>query len=234
MSTVTVVSLVNRAQTILQDTVDPGVRWPVLELQDWLNDSYREIVNARPDANSQSGDFTCAAGTRQVLTTQFASALRLIDVVRNVAATSAKKAIRQLDRSILDDQRRAWHAETGSVDIEYFMFDPRIPREFLVYPPATTLATLEVVYSLVPESHTLTQAELTTTPSDETIKLVDSHANIMLDYILYRAYSKDAEYAANAQRALAHFQAMQNALGVKTASDVAHNPLDVGDKSTMR
>jgi hypothetical protein len=231
MSTVTVVSLVNRAQTILQDTVDPGVRWPVLELQDWLNDSYREIVNARPDANSQSGDFTCAIGTRQVLTTQFASALRLIDVVRNTATTSAKKAIRQLDRSVLDDQRRGWHAETGKVDIEYFMFDPRLPREFLVYPPAATGAEIEVVYSLVPEGHTLTEAQLTSSPSTETIKLVDSYANIMLDYMLYRAYSKDAEYAANAARAQSHFQAMQNALGIKTTSDTATNPQDIGDKT---
>jgi hypothetical protein len=231
MSTVTVVSLVNRAQVILQDTVDPGVRWPVLELQDWLNDSYREIVNARPDANSQSGSFTCAAGTRQVLTTRFASALRLIDVVRNIAATSAKKAVRLLDRAVLDDQRRGWHGETGKVDIEYFMFDPRLPREFLVYPPATTSAELEVVYSLVPESHTLTEAELTSAPSSATIKLVDSYANIMLDYMLYRAYSKDAEYAANAQRALAHFQAMQNALGIKTQSDISANPQDLGDRT---
>ncbi len=231
MATVTVVSLVNRAQTILQDTVSPGVRWPVLELQNWLNDSYREIINARPDANSKSGSFTCAAGTRQVLTAVFPSAIRLIDVVRNVASGSNKRAIRQIDRSILDDQRRAWHGESGSASIEYFMFDPRLPREFLVYPPATTAAQIEVVYSLVPTGHTLTEAQLTTSPSSETIQLVDSYANIMLDYMLYRAYTKDAEYAANAARAASHFQAMQNALGVKTASDTATNPVDIGDRT---
>ncbi len=231
MATVTVVSLINRAQTILQDTSDPGVRWPVLELQDWLNDSYREIINIRPDANSESGAFTCAAGTRQVLTTQFANAIRLLDVVRNLAETSARKAIRHIDRDILDDQRRTWHAEAGSVDIEYFMFDPRLPREFLVYPPASTAAQVEVVYSSVPTNHTLTEAQLTSAPSSETIKIIDSYANAMLDYMLYRAYSKDAEYAANAQRALAHFTAMQNALGVKTQSDVAHNPVNLGEKT---
>jgi hypothetical protein len=46
----------------------------------------------------------------------------------------------------------------------------------------------------------------------------------MLDYMLYRAYSKDAEYAANAQRAVAHFQAFQNALGVKSQTEAVSQP----------
>jgi hypothetical protein len=207
------------------------VRWPVSELQDWLNDSYREIILARPDANSESGTFTCAAGTRQVLTSEFPNALRLLDVVRNVAATSDKRAVRAITRSILDDQRRTWHGESGAVNIDHFMFDERLPREFLVYPPATTAAQLEVVYSSVPTNHTLTDAELTTNPSSETIKIVDSYANAMLDYMLYRAYSKDAEYAANAQRAMGHYQAMQAALGIKTQTDLTFAVRDVGDNT---
>jgi hypothetical protein len=222
MATVKVVDLIARAQIILQDTT--SVRWPVSELQYWLNDSYREITIIRPDANTQTGTFTCAAGARQDLTTGFSAATRLMDVTRNVAATSDKKAVRLIDRQSLDDQRPGWYGETGSVDIQLYMFDPVVPKEFLVYPPATTSAQLEVVYASIPLAHAMSDAELIDGTDTTTINLGDSYANAILDYMLYRAYSKDAEYAANAQRAVAHYQAMQASIGAKTASDQVAQP----------
>jgi|GEM_PF-204380 len=242
MATVKVNDLLNKAQTILQDTT--GTRWPEHELVGWLNDAYREIILARPDANSESGDFTCAEGTRQVLTKDFPNALRLMDVVRNKAGN--ERAVRLIERQILDDQRRGWHTEPASVDIEHYIFDPKLPREFLVYPPATSAAQLEVVYSSVPTDHpiqedgaaeevyidygsssSITVGGESFIPASETIKIVDSYANAILDYMLYRAYSKDAKYAANGQRAVRHYQAMQAAIGIKTQSDTATMPRDL-------
>ena len=219
MATVKIADILNKVETILQD--DTNVRWTAGELLGWANDAYREIVMARPDLNTATGTLTCVEGTRQVLTSGFANALRLIDVVRNVATTSNKGAVRLISRKILDDQRRDWHdVASKSVNIEYFMFDSRLPKEFLVYPPATMAAQLEVVYSSVPTGHTISGNIV----PDEVIKVDDSWANCMIDYILYRAYSKDAEYAANSQRAAAHYQAMQASLGVKTQSDQAVTP----------
>jgi len=222
MATAKVVDLISRAQTLLQDTT--SVRWPVLELQGWLNDSYRETVNLRPDANTATGEFACVAGARQIVTTTFASALRVIEVVRNTATSSAKGAVRLVNRRMLDDQRRNWYAETQTVDIQHYMFDPRLPKEFLVYPPASTAARLEVIYSSVPLAHTLSESELTNSATTEVIRVDDSYFNALLDYVMYRAYSKDAEYAANAQRAVAHYQAFQNALGVSAQTNAASQP----------
>lgn len=222
MATAKVVDLISRAQTLLQDTT--SVRWPVLELQGWLNDSYRETVNLRPDANTATGEFTCAAGARQVVTTTFASALRVIEVVRNTAVSSAKGAVRLVNRRMLDDQRRNWYAETQTVDIQHYMYDPRLPKEFLVYPPASTAARLEVVYSSVPLAHALTEVQLTNPATADVIRIDDSYFNALLDYVLYRAYSKDADYASNAQRAVAHYQAFQSALGVSAQTNAASQP----------
>lgn len=222
MATEKVVTLISKAQTLLQDVT--SVRWPVLELQGWLNDAYREIVNLRPDSNTQTGTFTCAAGPRQVVTTQFSNALRLIEAVRNVADGSDKRAVRLIDRKVLDEQRRTWYAESQSVTIQHYMFDPRVPKEFLVYPPATTSAQLEIAYSSVPTAHALTESQLTNPATAEVIRIDDSYANALIDYVLYRAYSKDADYAANANRAVAHFQAFQNALGVKGQAEAASQP----------
>lgn len=222
MATAKVVDLISRAQTLLQDTT--SVRWPVLELQGWLNDSYRETVNLRPDANTATGEFTCVAGARQVVTTTFASALRVIEVVRNTAVSSAKGAVRLVNRRMLDDQRRNWYAETQTVDIQHYMYDPRLPKEFLVYPPATTAARLEVIYSSVPLAHALTEVQLTNPATADVIRIDDSYFNALLDYVLYRAYSKDADYASNAQRAVAHYQAFQSALGVSAQTNAASQP----------
>jgi len=222
MPTVKVVDLVQRAKTILQDTT--GTRWPVRELQDWLNDSYQEIILARPDANTQTGTFTCQAGTRQKLAGVFPSALRLIEATRNVAATSSKRSIRLIDRKILDDQRPAWHSETSSVNVEHYMFDVRLPKEFFVYPPATTAAQLEVVYSSVPNQHALSEAQLNNLSTTEAIRVDDHYSNAMLDYMLYRAYSKDADYAANAERAVGHYNAMQAALSGGMQVDIQSRP----------
>lgn len=157
MGTVTVESILCRAQIILQDTT--GTRWPLQELLGWLNDAYREIVLLRPDAFSQVEEFVCATGTRQDLKAQHQNALRLLDVVRNMPATGGG-AIRHIERRILDDQRPFWHSETGSTKVRHYSFDSRAPTSFLVYPPAASGAKVEVVFSSVPTEHAVAEIDL--------------------------------------------------------------------------
>jgi len=222
MSTVKVTDIIRRVEDVLQDT---NIRWPRTELQNWMNESYLAITLARPDANAKTGSFTCAAGTRQVLTAEFPSSLRLLDVTRNLATNSGYKVIRLVARSVLDDQRPAWHAETGTTSIQHYTFDPRQPKEFFVYPPATTAAEIEVVYTDSPGATTLTEAQLDPAGTDTTTILLDDiYMSPMIDWILYRAYSKDAEYGANEQRAQAAYGAFNAALATKNQVDSAVSP----------
>lgn len=223
MSTVKVTDIIKRVEDVLQDT---NIRWPRTELQNWLNESYLAITLLRPDANAKTGSFTCVAGTRQSLTTEFPSALRLLDVTRNLAGNY--KVIRLVSRSVLDDQRPAWHAETGTANIQHYTYDPRQPKEFFVYPPATTSAELEVVYTDSPGAHALSESDLDPdNGSTEVIKLDDIYMSPMIDWVLYRAYSKDAEYGSNEARAAAAYQAFNAAIGAKSQSDSATSPQNV-------
>lgn len=222
MATEKVVTLVSKAQTLLQDAT--SVRWPLLELQGWLNDAYREVVNLRPDCNTLVGTLTCVAGPRQNITAQFPAALRLIEVVRNMATASDKRAVALTTRKSLDGQIRTWYTSTSAATIEQYVYDPRTPKEFLVYPPATTAAQLEVVYSAVPTAHTLTAEQLGNTATTEVIRIDDSYANALVDYMMYRAYSKNTESPTNATKAGAYYQAFQNALGVKGQTEAASQP----------
>lgn len=222
--TITAQSVIRRSVETLQDST--SVRWPISELVRYLNDGQREVVLYRPDAMVTNAVVTCIAGTRQTLPSAGA---KLIEIVRNVAATSAKKAVRMINREILDAQTPGWHGLTGVVDITHFMYDPRDPKTFYVYPPATTLAQLDVVYAAYPTDI----AE----PADGTlygsvsgnISLPDIYGNVLGDYILYRAYSKDSEYAGNAQRAQAHYAAFGNALGIEVKGTTGVMPVSAGN-----
>jgi hypothetical protein len=222
MATVKVVDIISKVATLLKDAT--GVRWPVLELQGWLNDAYREIVNLKPDSNAKTAVYSCVAGPRQDITGTFAEATQLLDVLRNVAAGSDKSAVKLITRQTLDDMNRSWYGLTGSVTIERFTYDPRVNKEFLVFPPAAVGAELEVMYASIPSPHTLTQQQLENPATTEVIRLSDSFGNTLVDYVLYRAYSKDAEEAGMAARAAAHFQLFQNSLGIKSQTESAAQP----------
>ena len=225
MATIKVIDVISRVEAILQDT---NIRWPRVELQKWLNESYLSIVLLRPDANAVCATFTCTAGTKQELTASsggFPSALRLLDITRNVLSSSNKKVVRVVARSVLDDQRPSWHSETESANIQHYTYDPRHPKQFYVYPPATSTAELEVIYADAPGSHALSESDLDPDGSNtEVIKLDDIYLSPITDWILYRAYSKDAEYGANEQRASSSFQTFNAAIGMKNQVDAAVTP----------
>jgi hypothetical protein len=222
--TITAQSIIQRAVGVLQDTT--SVRWPMNELVRWLNDAQREVVTYRPDAMNTTATMTLAAGSRQDLDngTLTPAPSKLIEITRNMAATSTKGAVTQVPRKIMDDQTPGWHNLAGSVNVLHYMFDARDPKTFYVYPPATILAQLEVMYSAYPTDIVEPIDGALYTAVVGNISLPDIYGNALLDYILYRAYTKDSEYAGNLQRAQAHYAAFANTMGVEVKSTVAVAP----------
>lgn len=217
-------SIIRRAVETLQDTT--SIRWPVNELVRYLNDGQREVVLYRPDSMVTNATLTCAAGTKQSLP---ANGAKLIEVIRNAAATSAKKSVRMVNREILDAQTPGWHNIAGSVDILHFMYDPRDPKTFYVYPPATTSAQLDIVYAAYPTDIVEPADGALYTAVTGNISLPDIYGNALLEYVLYRCFMKDSEYAGNVQRAQAHYAAFANTIGIEIKATVAVAPNPVGN-----
>lgn len=207
---ITAASIVHRVVDILQDTT--SVRWPIPELVRYLNDGQREVVLYRPDATIKDATIACAAGAKQALPSDGA---KLIDVIRNSAAAGTSKAVRMVAREVLDAQIPNWYGLTGELDVVHFTYDPRDPKTFFVYPPALTTSRVDITYSAFPAN--VAEPADGTTYSDVSgnMDLPDIYGNVVTDYILYRAYSKDSEYAGNAQRAQAHYGAFANALNIE-------------------
>jgi len=213
MANILASTIVNKASVLLQDATN--VRWTQAELLGWLNDGQREVVFLKPDAYATNETMKLATGTKQALPV---AGLQLLSVVRNMGATGLTpgKAVRLVDRDILDVQLPDWHAAEASAEALHYVYDDRNPKNFYVYPPqpATGQGYVELVYSTAPADVALS----------DSIKLDDIYANALLDYIMYRAYSKDADYAANAGRASALYQAFMTSIGARGKVEVPVDP----------
>lgn len=220
-------SVVRRVVETLQDNT--SVRWPVNELVRYLNDGQREIVLHRPDAMVTNTTLTLAAGSRQALP---ANGVKLIEVVRNNSASS-KRAVRLVNREILDAQAPGWHAIPGAAEVLHFMYDPRDPKVFYVYPPALNTAAIDIVYAALPTDIAEPADGATWTAVTGNISVPDIHANALQDYMLYRAYTKDSEYAGNVGRAQAHFTAFAQSLGLELKATINVQPNTVSNPNRM-
>ena len=200
--TITGANLLLRIEDTLQDTTN--VRWSEAELLRYINDAQREIVNLRPDASADHANVQLATGTEQAIPDV---GLRLIKVVRNMSAAggsaTGKRVIRIVDREILDSQEPDWHDPTVTGDaahttvVKHYVFDEDDPRKYYVYPGVSGNAFVEIVFSRSPTDLANTSA---------TLYVDDIYANAIIDFVLYRAYMKDAEFAGNQQRASSHYQ----------------------------
>lgn len=204
--------ILSRARDILQDVT--SVRWTEPELMRWLSDAQREVVLYRPEACVLNESIALTANaTKQTLP---AKALRLLDITRNMGSGGTPgRAIRLVAREIMDAQTPDWHTVSGANEVLHYMFDARDPKTFYVFPRPSGSLFVEAIYSVAPTE--------VTTPNQE-LSVADIFANVLLDYSLYRAYTKDSDYAGNGQRAVAHYQAFANALGIKGSIDVQFGP----------
>ena len=209
MAIVTSNEIMQRVNKLLND---PGfTRWPKDELLNYLNDAQRAIVLRRPDSYTVDvDDFACVVGVKQSLP---ADALKLIDIPRNASG----KAIRgPYNRQVLDDNYDTWYAGKTATEVELYIYDERNPKTFYVYPGVTPGIELTLVYSKAPPA-----IDSAANDSGEVIARDDVYVNAIIEWILYRAYMKDAEYAANPNKSQMHMNAFRSQLGEKSQADVA-------------
>lgn len=213
MGTILASAIITKARDVLQDST--AVRWLDAEALRWLNEGQRYIALARPDASSTIGNITLAVGTKQVLPS---GGLRLLDVKRNMGVGGATPGapIRFVAQEILDSQVPDWHSQTAVAALKHFTFDERSPKNFYVFPPSVVSNVIEALYSVAP-------ADIASVAT--AITLDDIYEPVLLDYLLYRCYLKDAEYAGDGGRAVMHVNAVNAALGIKTKIDLVMSPV---------
>jgi hypothetical protein len=214
MATIDAKDVLDRVAVILNDT--GNVRWTSAELIDWLNDAHRELVLVRPDANVKNISVQLVAGVKQTLPTD---GVKLVDVSRNMGSngTTAGLAIRIVFKHLMDSQQPNWYTATAKTVVEHYMYDLRDPKTFYVYPAQPSSPHyVEVIYSAYPT--TIANVNVGTK-----ISVDDVFANVLMDFVLYRAFCKDAD-AGNATLAQKHYDSFIKTLSLKFEVDKMVDP----------
>lgn len=218
----------SRARIILQD--GGAIRWPLAELASWLSDGLLEVVNRKPSEGAQSVVLTMVAGTKQTLPDAY---LSLIRAVRNVTGVSPNwvggLSVTPIMREILDAQSPSWHdpaVVTQRAQVLQIIADPLDQRTFYVYPGNTGAGKLECVVSVIPQPVTIaTGANPEDIASYNAITLPMSQIfqTALVDFILYRAFSKDMQFAGAMERAAAHFNQFNAAILARIQLDAQYS-----------
>lgn len=212
MSTTTAKSIIDKASSLLLDP--SNVRWTRSELLGWINDAQRQIVLMSPNATNKVGIFQLIAGTRQSIPSDGWS---LLDVIRYMGTDGTKpgRALRIVSQEVLDAFNPNWHSSTPSVVPQSYMFDQQDQTVFYVYPPNTGKGWVQVNYSPEPMELTL---------ETQTITVRDIFQTAILDYVMYRACSKDAEYAPGVALASGYLQTFMASMSEKAQSETKSSP----------
>ena len=212
MGTVTAKTIIDKATIQLIDLTN--IRWTRAELLAWLNDGMRQIVLIQPSASSTTAVVKLQAGTRQYIPE---GGWLLLSIYRNMGTTGTTpgRAIRIISREILDGFNPDWHSDTAKAEVRNYIYTNQDQLAFYVYPPNTGTQYVEINYSDQP-------ADLTS--ESQVIPIFDVFQSALVDYILYRACTKDAEYAPGLALGQQYSAAFVAAIQGKTESEVTNDP----------
>ncbi|MGD8913115.1 MAG: hypothetical protein PVJ68_10285 [Candidatus Thiodiazotropha sp.] len=205
--------IIDRVKEVLQDA--NSVTWTEAQLIEWLNDAQRAVVSERPDATSITESMALVSGTKQLLP---AGGSKLLKVVRNMGTDGATpgRAIKLVDQDTLDENSPDWHADTSAAVIKAYVFNESTdPKVFYVTPPSDASSQIEIAYSKNP-------ADVAAT-TDET-SVPDIYGPALIEWMCYRAFSRESINTPNYQRGLNHQKTFFNLLGVKMQADLAYRP----------
>lgn len=205
MGTITAKKILDDVAVILQDLT--GVRWPLSEGLSWLNDGQRALVGLKPDAYVKNETVAMVAGTKQSAPS---GANGPVAVVRNMGNGSTPgPSVSPISITTLDSLIPDWHNTTANSVTRFYMTDPGNSKTFYVYPPQPgTPTSLELVYPCLPAD-----VPMITDP----ITLSDEYATALMDYVLFRSFSKETEAGSDA-RAAAYYNKFVLAIGAKDSA----------------
>jgi len=203
MSTITGQTIATKVQKLLHD--ETAVRWTEAELVGWINSAQKEIVLYKPNSITSTIDYQLDPGTFQNVSAKagFANVIQLLDVIRSTTGGANGKAVTNISREILDSTLPDWHSVAATAVPLHYIHNPLDPKNFYVYPPNTGAGSVQILVAVEP-------VDLVALASNLSLEAI--YESVVLDYVLYRAFSKDTEHTANMQRSAGHYNAFMSAL----------------------
>ena len=224
--------ILQRAGILLNDTGEYSDirRWSLRELCDWLNDGLAAIALQKPSATARTVTLSLVPGVLQTIPEKYVSILRPVRNVRNeYSDRQPRRMITVVPEQQISSVQPDWHDDTyvyPEQQVKHFIFDEVNPRSYYVYPSNDGTGAVEMVLCEQPEliKPIAGQDDTRYEAYDVPVPIDDIYSGILLDYVLYRARSKDMQEAGSAQRAALHYQQFANALGTKLSAEANTSP----------
>jgi len=205
-------TIIDKASLLLADVSQSF--WLVSELLGWINDGQRDIATTIPQANVKNIALQLVAGVKQSLPSD---GILLMDIPHNLGATGTTMGtvINHVPKEIMLKRIPGWTTTMASGIVKHYIYSAIDPLIFYVYPPQPSATKyVECVYSALP-------ALIANANVGTKITIPDYFQTELLDYVLYRAFSKDFDNSAQLARGQEHYQLFINALTAKAKADAA-------------
>ena len=223
--------IVDEVRSQLNDEDVTNLRWTDAEFLRYVNSGQRQVVIFVPEANIIEAQITIVAdsGSRQTIPSD---GVKFIKVSANFDTVDTVRgpAIRRVELNALDSAFSEWDYRTISatgeqpnvpnfeseftdVYYEHYAHDSREPKVYYLYPRPRNLFAFDImlVYSQLP-------ADLTAL--SDPVVLTDEYQNAMVDYVIYRALSKDNRYGVDDEKRRALWNMFKLTLGMKVQQEV--------------
>ncbi len=218
-STSLVRELLFRVSDQLQDITIQFERWSQRSLVDYLNDGQRAIAKFLPSSCSRVDAIKLVPGTKQSIAVVAADHIlpgdgstavemrgnRLLSApIRSMGADGMTpgRALRAVERAVLDQSLPYWHQSVGS-EITQIVYDPLTPKVFFVCPGVKATGTAWIEIPWLPDPLEISQSgDYSAAGTDATkLSIDDKNVDDLANYVIARAYMKDAEYEGSLQLA---------------------------------
>ena len=183
----------------------------------YINIGQRQAVLLKPDISVSNTSVIMVEGTLQTISS---TGISLVKLTRNMGTDGVTpgEAIRPISLEDLDMLEDDWYTASASATIKRYVFDPRDPKHFYVYPPqpATGFGYAEQVEVIIPTD---------IAAIGNAITLDDIYESILFHYDLYMCYSIDAKQSEYAnQKATFHYGMFAQLLMGKEVAETRTEP----------
>lgn len=216
--------IMKSARILLTD--EDSIRWPLVELAGWINEAITAILIAKPSAATDTRVMDLVKGTKQTVPTDGPrKPVMLMKAIRNILPDGKSgKAITAVDMLAMNAIEPNWHNERRSrKQADHYIYDEQNPEEFFVYPSNDGTGKIEILMNCIPEPIEASGAEDDLSSYEQDVGLIELYRAPIVDYVIYRAQSKDSE-GGSANLAASHYTLFAQAIGIKTQVEASSSP----------
>ena len=211
-------AIIADARTLLNDS--GSVRWSDADLLQYLNGAARQIAMMLPESAAVEATHTLAdTNPRQTIP---ADGFQFLRVTNNQEANNRSKPVTYVERDVLDQLQPDWYDAVSGTGKPYkhYMFDEREPLAFYLYPRPVASEIVYIMYAKTPTTMTVV---------GDSWPLPDVYINAAIDYVVYRALTREGRYSLPAETVDRLWNAFTDSLGVRrtTMKEVSPKPNNV-------